>query len=250
MYKRAPNKNAFHYKEPKAKMPRLDVSLTSAGTSNKANHPSALHISRPSTPKAVRNDNPIGASSSTSNNKPNVAPQPLLTQKTINVPPPPPPLKDENLWDDADDECILIASQMVDNMDMDAINQQIIVQSMNMSQSNAAETKVKNVAQNILMDLLRSSEEEDRIFSEIENFDDIGNPEMNKTQASQRPTSPSVFKVPMQIRHEKRTVVQSSTQFDMNISFRPQGLPQSTQFSQNIEIPRPMEPAGNFEIKF
>lgn len=255
MYKRPPSKNAFQYKEPKAKMRKLNVSLSSAGTSNQsdsAEPTSSIQLSKPSTSKVVNYDKQNAASSSASssalaNNKPVVAPQ----QQTVNIPPP----KDENLWADADDECILIASQMVDNMDMDAINQQIIVQSMNLSQSNVVEPKVISEAHNILKDFLQSSEEDNRIFSELNNFDNIGNQDMTEiigsTQrasypATQRPKSPSVFKVPTQIHHDKRTM-QSNTQRDMNLSFRPQGRPQSTQFIQNIEIPKPFEQAGNFK---
>lgn len=250
MYKRPSSKNAFQYKEPKAKMRKLNVSLSSAGASNQSDNPgptSTIQLSKPSTSKVVNNDKQNAASSSAqSNNKPDVALQP----QTINIPPP----KDENLWADADDECILIASQMVDNMDMDAVNQQIIVQSMNLSQGNVVEPKVLSEAQNILKDFLQSSEEDNRIFSELNNFDNIGNQDITQIttstqkpshQATQRPKSPSVFKVPTQIRHDKRTIP-SSTQRDMNISFRPEGRPQSTQFSQNIEIPKPFEPAGNF----
>lgn len=249
MYKRPQNKNAFQYKEPKAKMRKLDVSFGGAGSSSQVDNPSAVQLSKPSTSK-VTNDKPIATTASAhTTGKQNVVPQ------TNNLP----PAKDDNLWGDADDECILIASQMVDNMDMDAINQQIIVQSMNLSQNNGVETKIQNEAQNIWKDFFHSTEEDDRIFSEMNNFDNIGNQDMNELlsstviqktphqQASQRPTSPSVFKVPMQIRNDKRVTVQTSTQIDMNITFRPEGMPQSTQLSQKIEIPRPMEPVGNFE---
>lgn len=245
MYKRPPSKNAFQYKEPKPKMRKLNVSLSSAGASNQSDNAeptNTMQLSKPSTSKNVNNDEQNAASSSAhSNNQRDVAHQ----IQTANVPAP----NDENLWADADDECILIASQMVDNMDMDAINQQIIVQSMNLSQNNVVETKPINEAQNILNDFFQSSEEDNRIFSEINNFDNIGNQDMTEritsTQcnpATQRPKSPLVFKVPTQFRHDKRTIpapIQSSTQRDMNISFRPEGLPQSTQFSQQIEIPKP-----------
>lgn len=257
MYKRPPSKNAFQYKEPKAKMRKLNV-LSGAGASNQPESPkpnSALQMSRPSTSKVATNDKPSATSSSAhAIRKPDVAPQP----STTNVP----PLKDDNLWGDSDDECILIASQMIDNMDMDAINQQIIVQSMNMSQGMNGETKEKTEAQNMFKDFLQSTEEDDRIFSEINNFDNIGNHDTNDFfsstvipkapehhQASQRPTSPTIFKIPSHIPHEKRAnptvTFQSSTQIEMNISFRPELHPQSTQFTQNIEVPRP---TGNLKL--
>lgn len=259
MYKRPPSKNAFQYKEPKAKMRKLDVSLL--GASNQADTTKAsgtLQLSRPSTSKAVTNDKQNECTSS--NNKPILAPQPQPSNA--------PPSNDENLWGDADDECILIASQMVDNMDMDAINQQIIVQSMNLSQNNAAKTKLNKAPDNFLKDLLQSTEEEDRIFSELNNFDNIGNinqhmneylnnhqnsPDGRKTNqiSSQRPSSPSVFKVPAQIRPDKRTypslAIPSSSQNDPNISFRPENQPQSTQFSQRI--PKPLKQTGNSMIR-
>lgn len=259
MYKRPSSKNAFQYKEPKAKMRKLDVSL--CGASNQADTIKAsgtLQLSRPSTSKVVTNDKQNEPSSS--NNNPIVASQPQPQPQPSNVP----PSNDENLWGDTDDECILIASQMVDNMDMDAVNQQIIVQSMNMSQNHGAKTKPNNVPDKLLKDMLQSTEEEDRIFSELNNFDNIGNinQHMNEflnnhqnppvslkaNQAhSQRPTSPSVFKVPAQIRPDKRTQssvpIPSSSQNDFNITFRPEAQPQSTQFSQRI----PLKQIGNFK---
>ncbi len=245
-------------------MPRLDVSLSGSGSgaTNQNNVPkptaNTLQLQRPSTSRAATiNDrpNPSTASSaqSSSNNKPDVVVHQQL-QTYIN----PPPAKDENLWGDADDEFILIASQMVDNMDMDAINQQIIVQSMNLSQNNAIETKMPDPAQDLLKNFLHTTEDDDRLFSEIDNFDNYGNPEINdvlmKTQQqneNERPPSPSVFKIPTAIRHEKRvtsTQIQYSTQNDMNFSFRPESHPQSTQYSQRIEIPRSIEPTGNFDL--
>ncbi|XP_037047670.1 uncharacterized protein LOC119082296 [Bradysia coprophila] len=257
MYKRPPSKNAFQYKEPKSKMRKLNVSLTGASNQSTQSNPSnVLQLQKPTTSTSI-NDKPNPTSSSgNSIRKPDVTHQ---TQRN-NVPPPPvPPAKDENLWADADDEFILIASQMVDNMDMDAINQQIIVQSMNMSQNNMVEIKMPNEEQDVVKNLLQFTEEDDRIFSEINNFDVIGNPNLRAgtlPQANERPVSPSVFKVPSEVPRDKRAPIQTSTQIDMNFTFRPQDQPQSTQFSQNIEIPRPMEPtesqaqSQNLKVKF
>lgn len=230
-------------------MRKLNVSLTGASNQTTDSEPTpALQLQKPSTSTAQpineRPSNPT-TSSASSNPKPSVAHQ---SQRNNNAPPPAPP-SNENLWGgDADDEFILIASQMVDNMDMDAINQQIIVQSMNMSQSNMIEMKMPNEEQDIVKHLLQFTEEDDRIFSEINNFDAIGNPNLRSGALPQandeRPVSPPVFKIPAEIPREKRGPI-TSTQIDMNLSFRPHGHPQSTQFSQNIEIPRPMEPIGN-----
>lgn len=255
MYKRPANKNAFQYKEPKTKMRKLDVSL--CGTSNSSDTPKAistLQMLRPSTSKGVTDDKENARSSSAySNNKPQI----------VNVPP-----NNDEMWADADDELILIASQVVDNMDV--IGQQIIVQSMELSQNNVAERNTNNGADKFLKDFLQSTEEEDRIFSELINFDTVGkdkdmNEYLNDNQntlvnqitpqinSSQRPISPTVFKVPMTIPYNRpvngTVAIPSSTQNDPNFTFRPEDLPQSTQFSQRIEIPKPVEQIGNLNLR-
>ncbi|KAJ6649023.1 hypothetical protein Bhyg_04255 [Pseudolycoriella hygida] len=257
MYKRPASKNAFQYKEPKSKMRKLDVSLTgaTASTSKQSiNVNPTLQLSRPTATKYVSNDKPTTSSSSGfSIKKSDDAPQTTST----NV-----PAFNDNLWSDADDECILIASQMVDNMDLDAINQQIIVQSMNMCQNNNVETKEKCEAQNILKDFLQSTEEDDRIFSEINNFENIGNQEMNEILSQQVITKASNEvngeKASNGVNGEKASngrtnrvcIVQARSQIsqiDMDISFEPMGRPQSTQFSRNIEIPKPIQPVASEE---
>lgn len=260
MYKRPSSKNAFQYKEPKSKMRKLNVSLTGAGTqNNESNSTNALQIQKPTTSTVHPIDDKPTPSTSTANF--NREPDVVLQSQRNNVPPPPVPSppKDENLWADADDEFILIASQIVDNMDMDAINQQIIVQSMNMmSQNNVIELpkmpsdEEQQVEPDVVKNFMQFTEEDDRIFSEMNNFDIIGNPNLygGTLPQAERPVSPSVFKIP-EIRMDRRTQINihTSTQNDMSSSFRPHGHPQSTQFSQNIEIPRPMEPTGkNFSL--
>lgn len=234
MYKR-PNKNGFQYKESKSKMRKLDVSVSGAGSSNGPTTTSSLI--RPSTSKACLANVNLHSASSSNTNK-SVVHQP----QKANVPQSPPKNENEYLWADADDEFILAASQMVDNMDMDAINQQIIVQSENMSQNNVIAPKLQD---DILKEIFHATEDDDRLFSEINNFDNIGN-DMNLTsktphpnnQFGERPASPSVFKVPTEVRQEKR--IFTSTQIEMNFSFRPETHPQSTQFSQ----PKSIEPNG------
>lgn len=233
--------------EPKSKMRKLNVSFNGAGDTHTQSNdpkPSTSALVKPSTSKAsVTNDKPNPTSSIASTNRKPDIPQP--SHVTNDQPP-----KDD-LWGDADDEFILIASQMVDNMDLDAINQQIIMQATNMSQGNVVEEKIPNEAQNVLQNFFNATEEDDRLFSEMHNFDDIGNTEMNDVQKTPypnndpdvRPTSPSVFKVPTG-RYVKP--VQSSTQIDMNLSFQPESHPQSTQFRQQIEIPKPVQPTGKF----
>lgn len=241
---------------------KRNIPSSSAGTNKQPNvAPQQKIINVPKANDAnLRGDDKRNVSSSSAQTykQPDVVIQPQI----ISVP----SGNDEHLWDDADDECILMASQMLDNME--TIGQQIIVQSMNMSQGNAVETKM-NKQPNVYKDLLQSTEEEDRIFSELNNFDNIGNinQHMNEilkdhhSQAnqrppqvcSQRPTSPSVFKIPTQFRVDKRTnaslAVPSSTQNDLNFSFRPEGQPQSTQFSQRIEIPQPLEQRGSLSLR-